>query len=459
MLLTKGYVGNQEVSRIYLGEDLVYESAPPVGRVFNVGSGSGSLTVNMENTGADWYPLQPNDTFVIASGSYSQIQFVGDNWGGSEGNRVKVTSDGPVSAPSIWFNGGFHDVDADFLDGTTKNLTLTGGSQQIAFGYEWDDYGIRPVKNVWFRGFVSNVPTSGRVWNFLGDRIDHDFGDGEVAIDNVFFSDFDVVLPDSPSSSVNYLFETRSDLNETTDTGFIRNFKMSNGTFIGNVNCNALVFLGNTNDPAAPAVFEDIYIEGINPTNTQHPRLIQVYGCGFFNRIKSKNTYGNTIGMFASTRGSTPYTNVALNLVVDNTRKYSGIEYQTFAYQIIPGKITFGNGMVVNSSSRDTGDPDEGYTSTLVEVYAMQGGTVDAINCVAINPYNATTVGPFDPSDYNKVYADSTAAGVDSDMRPTTGSPLIGTGFYMADQDPRAGFDYYGDERPNPPSIGAVEPQ
>lgn len=74
MLITSGYIGSTQATRIYLGGELVYDNTPPAGRTINVGDGSGtSLVIDGANLTYEGSPTtaQPGDTIVIAPGDYT----------------------------------------------------------------------------------------------------------------------------------------------------------------------------------------------------------------------------------------------------------------------------------------------------------------------------------------------------------------------------------------------------
>jgi len=111
----------------------------------------------------------------------------------------------------------------------------------------------------------------------------------------------------------------------------------------------------------------------------------------------------------------------------------------------------------------DTLDTGNYFSGCAGDIYPLQGGTFEAINSVSINGHSNSSGqnNPFNNMagagtiSNNAVYVNRTSAGVaDETYIPQTGSPLIGAG--IADEDFTE--DYYGIERPNPPSIGAAEP-
>lgn len=102
------------------------------------------------------------------------------------------------------------------------------------------------------------------------------------------------------------------------------------------------------------------------------------------------------------------------------------------------------------------------YGCSAYDIYSDMASNIQLRNSVAVNPQqggtgqiwngsvitNPTTIN-------NTVVVDNTTTLLGTDMIPGAGSVLIGAGTHVAD----ITTDYYGEDRPNPPSIGAVEPQ
>lgn len=449
MLLNKGYIGNKAVSRIYLGTNLIYENEPPVGRTFHVGSGSGDLEVDANDTNAEWYPIQANDTFVINPGTYGYILFTNFML---DSGTVKVECGGQVNITGYGL----------YLSGPNKNLNLDFNNQLTCNGFNHavviDENSVGGYENIRVAGVnIEGVGSGNRLLYHPAPLYNN--GSGPIASENLIIEDWNISISGSPSIGFGICvggdFWSQGAYDTRNINPIIRNININS-----TMECQYPVMLFNCEG----GLISKIQIEGVNSgvTGNLHSRLSMIVGQGIIEKVSAKNHMGNAACIWGFYRTGNNPLSIIRNIKSQNSNRYSAVEIQGYAaYNTANGSNT---NYEVLGVTADTLDIENYFSGCALDVYDTHGGSVKIRNLTSINGHSNTSGGNNVINNINgitvdaggtAVYADRAAAGVDSDLIPQTGSPLIGAGV----SDPNLLDDYYGDSRPNPPSIGAVEPK
>jgi hypothetical protein len=124
-------------------------------------------------------------------------------------------------------------------------------------------------------------------------------------------------------------------------------------------------------------------INNLNPTNNNHNGIFFMQGNGKFHDNKLTNYQGNSIRMWAFSRGTSPATNEIYNNICYNTRKYGAFEIQEFDRNIIPGKSTFVNAKVYNNTVGQM-NTSKDWEGQILDLYNI-GGSLDFYNNLGFN--------------------------------------------------------------------------
>lgn len=449
---------------------------PPVGRVFNVGTGSGSLTVDAEDSGKEWFPLQPNDVFKIAAGSYTNINLLNFH---TDTHRVYVNTDGgtvtatqyisirsdlnPQKNVSYSFGGGIKG---------TYGLKLQASTSQTTERLYFDTNLIGGTENVVIEG-IDTIDVNDRGWRFYGQAVEYNNGSGIPQLINVTVDNCRWISSISQGGSgIDFgnefeYHEPESGFNK--DRGYIEGLNLTRLVLKGG-NGNG-IHCGNVNN----LFVDDILIEDVNPDITGNPnfhaRILDLKGQGIIQRVKGigeYGNYGNLVRLVCYNRVGKTNKSIIRNCIGYNTRKYSVIEvnYESNNYCIQPDVtewtpiFVLGNTAVEVNTNVDVESPSLSIPSTVMAIYNGDAvGHVTARNNVAANTNGSVSAvndsGAINTGSNNVYYATKEEAGITDvvDFIPSYGSPLNGAGVANAD----LLLDYFNIERPNPPTIGAVE--
>lgn len=441
----------------------VYEwlqsEAPPVGRTFNVGSGSGQLLVDGNNAGAAWYPLQHNDTFVVNAGTYQNIRF--RNMVVNPGT-IHITCNGVVNltGEGLIFGNAARNVDADF----GYQLNCNGDSSAVTL----DENALGLYENVRVAGI--NVNNVGPGQSLLRHRPpNYNNGAGPISSTNIVIENWNINLPGSlyldgitlgGSIWNNAAYTTRN------ISPIIRNIRIR-----GNFECQYPVLIVNGEN----ALISRVDIEDVNTqvVPNLHARLTMILGQGIIERVVARNHMGNAACIWGFYRTGNNPLSIIRNIKAQNSTRYSATEVQGNSSYNVSG-VGANTNYFIGGVTADTLDTQLWYAGCAADIYSTHGGSVKVRNVVSINGHsklsqdqgggvitqrnainnNAGTI-DFEPSNILvNTYTNRAAAGVNTDLVPQTGSPLIAAGVF----DPDLIYDYEGDVRPDPPTIGACEP-
>lgn len=437
---------------------------PPVGRIFTYGSGSGYLEIDGSNVDAPWNgSLLPDDRIRIVGGIYSAIGITNIDAGGT----VYIENDDNIQirAEEMGTWGTIKGVTIDFTNRMPRGLMTEKDDPSGHITLDWDadgfeDLTIRGVDmhNIWDRGI-----------DWKGNNIPYNNGAGRVAIKNLTIEDCSYTWEGwNPGDYGGYNLMSLTGVlaaSGNVDTGFIDGLTIRRIIVDGGplTHGSGNFYLVNVRN----AFISKIDISGMNHDGSSHVRFIVLKGQGIMEDIKYDNSYGNSVQLIGVNRVGSPSVSVVRNTIKSNPLQYSTVEVNNSPSEL---DVLFTAGIEKSSVlkvlncmlSRDAGAPtgwpypETGWQTTCVDIYGPSNVVVK--NCLATNPFETSSAiyGPTVEDEDNVVYASQAAAGITDlvTLRPNPGSPLIGAGTYDED----VLYDFYGDARPNPPSIGPVEP-
>ena len=474
MLGLKKYVGLIPIVKRYLGSNLIYEAAPPEGRLFIIttttapGSGGSTILVNGNDASKPWYLPQANDVFEIAGGTYNSVSFSNMN---TTSGRWKVMAKLGQSVTTQEFNvsGSQKNGDYDFRQGELNSLLLRMTGQRC---FHLDKTGAGDYDNVHFYGidYKAHSGYSGGgifIDHSDGVNIAYNNGSGKVALNNVTFNRITFEAPSSYDRSFWYLARIGAEFTSGSDGKFNRGVGFNDVRLIGYMEVENAIHISN----AEQAWISRVRADGINQNrlNPPHFRLLFIRGQGIIECCYFQNYSGNVGCIWGYNRTANNLPCIIRNCMGYNSRVYSVAEVQGFSGYNVSGVTKAPQYKLLNILA-DTLDTSRTYSGCAADVYNLQGGTLVVKNCVSINGHNAASGGAVTDSSIavnnmsgisinhttnrNRVYTNRAAAGVISgNYRLTSGSPLLNAG--VTDTDLLT--DFYGDLRGETPSIGAVQ--
>lgn len=454
--LDKIYIGSAEVDKLYLGSNLVWEKeVPPVGRVINVGSGTGMLTIDGSNLTYEGSPTtaQPGDTIIIAAGNYSaswpagSINIEGFDLPSGSCKIIpagNLSLQGPIHLRGVNGNKGvdldFNNFEITFEEGWGENISLdedgVGGYERIKIGNISHD--ISASDSYFIRHKGANVP--------------YNNGAGTIAIK-------DLELHNINLNGVGFQPIVIGGEFDNGDNGYCEDVYAHHITFTGPGTTGTRLTIQNCEN----YLIHDVH--GVNldvplDESTPHCRFIYAKGRGIAYNNSLSGSSGAVIAMEMFSRSSGEICK-AYNNWSYNSARYSAVEFRSNSAYIQSG---------ISFVCEAEGDFNSFYTTLNTGVYGCSTydlydniSTVYRLrNSVSVNAqqggvgqiWNGSTITPPVVSD-NIIEVDNTQTLLGTDMKPQAGSILIGAGVNVVD----IVSDYYGNERPNPPSIGAVEPE
>lgn len=443
------FVGASQVARMYLGADLVYDdTAPPVGRTINVGTGSGMLTIDGANLTYEGSPTtaQPGDTIIVAAGTYTAT------WPQGSINIINfdlpsgfctIKAAGTLNLDgNIQFRGSTPNkgVGIDFR-GTTVTFTTYYPEKIII-----DEAGIGGYERIKVQG-ISYAWQTGDQYLIRHKAHNLPFSSG-VAIKDLEISDITI------SGSGFYLPIAVGDINDDITLGYCEDVKVHDITCEGPAQVGTHIWIGNTEG------FEVYNIWGDQvqlPEDSFHGRFVYCKGRGDIYNVQVQESGGAAavIQMFSRVPGQVCR---IYNVASYNSKRYSSAEFRSHASTVVNGQtyVCSAEGDFVSFwTTYDTGI----FSSTAFDVYTDIATNVQLRNSVAVNPKgvglsvvndNGVTV----PTTSNNIaVADNSTTLLSAFMVPGPGSILIGGGVGV----PGITTDAIGTERPDPPTIGALE--
>lgn len=440
-------------------------AAPPVGRVFNIGTGSGTLTINGTGAGTPWHPLQDGDKFILKGGTYTALNW--QNMDLASGTITVENEAGQDVITNSWVETGVHrNVTYNFYEGGVKRITCRMTGQEC---FHIDRNGDGGYKNVHWLGFqyVTHTGYAGGgvfIDHARGNAIPYNNGAGVIALENCGFEHIKFSTP-TTNKGVYYLMRIGQELGDFADGKFSRGFYIKDIELDGYMELENAVYLENA---------EAYYIQGAhgtgvnqNLTNPPHFRLFLLGGQGIFEQANFRNYSGNVVAMWPYSRLDNNSPCIIRNSMSFDSRVYSFAEYQPYARNVVAG-VSKTPDVKILGVTTDTLDTAKQYSGCVADIYNLLGASAEVVNCVNINGHNEASGGAvvsnnsvirnmsgttIDTSSC-RIYSSRGAAGVIAgNYKLTETSPLLEAGVTHPD----LVYDYYGNLRGPNPSIGASQ--
>lgn len=440
------------------------------GRVFEVGGvGTPSeLIIDAEDSEAEWFPVQPNDTFKIKGKAYDNISV---NNMSVDSGAIFITNADDVQISvidnfKIGGNTAPKNLKIDFLNkvaGEKFGLLISPPEGNTGHKFVIDDNTVGDSENITIIG-IDNLNVENDGWFLKTENMPYNNGSGKKSAINLKITDVRFRRDIGNTTNVYYGLRLGGEFyynspSENLDVGFIdglhiERIELSKGDFFNGIKA------GNVRN----FFISDIKFDNINPNQTHHARIIDIAGNGIAQNISGWDSYGNLFRIipFNRTENGTIEQSIMRNLAGYRTRKYSVAEIHNAegAIRNWPGISVKSNVLAIGITALDMGtmegvDPGNTFTTTALDVYGDPDG-LTARNMVSINAFNTTSTinGSVEFQDHNVYYANNTTAKVNSEnFQPAADSVLKGAGIYS----PLNSSDINGQVRLNPPTIGAVE--
>jgi len=337
--------------------------SPVVVPAYQVGTGSGDLTID----GAS-FDFSTIKLIKIKSGSYNTIY-------------VKNIS-GTKDAPIIIKNNGQVIITGGMETDNIINVSITGDNDtDIKYGFSFENIPFRAVK---MNRRIAGVTLKSMSFKNVPDYcIAGEKSNGEMVYDGSESSRNERLkilncLFDNTGSIV---FNGGLDKDNAVDVGLFKDVEIAFNQF-QNTNAGTLCSFGNVQDYN----IHHNFVNNVNSTNNNHNGIFFMQGNGIFHHNKLTNYQGNSIRMWAYSRGSTPSTVEIYNNVCYNTRKYGGFEIQGFARNLYAGKSTFVNAKVYNNTVGRM-NTSKDWEGQVLDLYNY-GGTLEYYNNLGFDLYH-----------------------------------------------------------------------
>lgn len=440
---------------------------PTSGRTFNVGTGSGDLTIDGSNLIYEGSPttIQNGDIIEIEGGTYNSITTT--NLSVNETPVIiKNVNDESITSKYFYIEGSQKNINYKFDNNGSvlKGLTLIMESQETM---HIDRAAVGNVENINISGIkyiIENTTPDGGIFirHSQDSTISYANGSGTTALKNISIENIEFDFTARTDFSPWYLMSfNKGELSTSTDTNFIDGIIIRNIRATGPFYTSTAIEIKNCQN----ALIDDVYFDSLNndwTDNPPHARIILVQGQGIIENCYMRNGMGNVAVIWGYNRLANSSPSIIRNCMSYNSFRYSTAEIQGFSNLIVSG-ISEAPHYKMLGLVADTLDTGNYFSGCAGDIYPLLGGTFEARNSVSINGHSNNSgqnntfnnmAGGTGTLSNNAVYANRTLAGVEDETYiPQLGSPLIGAGIANIDMVD----DYYGNIRPNPPAIGAAE--
>ncbi|MBB6269801.1 hypothetical protein HDF26_000228 [Pedobacter cryoconitis] len=336
--------------------------APPVviGRVLNLGNGSGDLTIDGKTLS-----IQPNDLIKIKGGVYTSISIRNIN----ASSTVNVQNDGLVEI------AGSND---HILLTNISNLTISGtGTPGISRGFVSRDNAQH--RSIIITGAAQNLTIQNFAFKNIGDYVIY-FNNAQGVYNGTKASFSDQIhFLNIDCDNTGTFLQMQGGVDNGVITGLVRNLEIAYLNF-QNSDCGAAVIVDN----ADGYNIHHNTVNNINSNNNNHNGIFTVKGTGSFHHNLIHNHQGNALRAWVRSLGSTPKQVLIYNNTVVNSRKYSAFETQSFQNEIISGVTTYANCKVYSNICGDL-NLSKDWVGVVVDVYNLFGGTCDVYNNTGFN--------------------------------------------------------------------------
>ncbi|PPL00244.1 hypothetical protein [Parapedobacter indicus] len=422
-------------------------SSHVLGRIFQVGTGSGNLTINGSVIGGG---LLADDVVEIVPGTYNVITIQDFNI--ISGFATVRPQTGRITAASI--------APYRLIGAIIENIDLVGGGQSnIRFGGS----SALPYKNIIFRGLSFTGATSFSV-RHQNPQVYNPSNPDATALQNITFDSNEFVncpqfqLGGSPNDDtgrvINLVFKNNICRNRNGNYDWLDGeapdgSSVAPNYFINVTNAENYDFDGNT------------FYKIMRPEN--HTAMIFASGWGLIRNNRAEK-YRGQLGrqwLYAKESGRATYS-------------YNNLGKDCFKYSLLECQVTSGMSGAANWVASDYycffntainfgawEDPDF-WQAIVLDNYGIGGANVYFENNLGVNvlPNTGNTSliwgAAATTNLYNQTFADRFAAKINPQGIPYSDSPIVGQGVQNISYPVLS--DIAGTERASPPTIGAYEP-
>lgn len=388
-------------------------------------------------------------TLKIKGGTYSSITI--KNLKGQAGCPIKITNAGQIELSGN--NKQLRLIDLNYVDLTGNGVT------NIKYGFAFSNMRNTAID---LSGAINNFTLSHfsfkniQTYSVISYKPKMVYNGSEDSyLKNLKFLNLE-------AESSGTLIRIESVEGNSRIVGLVRGIEVAHMQFRDSPRVGSVVSLGKAEDYD----LHDNVIERVNSSNDNHNGLFYVQGNGEFHHNIVRDHQGNAIRAWVFSIGNSPKDVLIYNNIVFHSRQYSGFEVQAFDRDIVKGVSTFGNVKVFNNTVGDV-NPKGSFPAQVLDLYTLKGGACEIFNNVGysfhlVAQHNTNYIWnqlstDTEPSRVanNKYYNTVAEAGITDEktFELKENSPLkhAGETFKMLTD------DFYGNQRSNPPSIGAVE--
>jgi hypothetical protein len=338
-------------------EKLPADIVPSDAVIYNVGIGSGNLTIDGKG-----YLINKNFLIKIKAGNYKTITL--KNLLAPKGLRIFIKNDGEVRV-----------LEGMFTD-NINNVTISGNNvPNLTYGFKFENIPYRAIsmngkmsgvtiRNVSFKN-VANYVIAGERSN--GSELAYK-GTPETRTENL------KILNCYFENAGPIIFGGQLNNDAREDSGLFKDVEIAFNKFENSPNVGSVCTFTNVEDYN---IHSNI-VNNINRNNNNHNGVFYMQGNGLFHDNKLTNYQGNAIRMWLYSRGTMPKTVEIYNNTCYNTRKYGGFELQAFKRNLIVNKSTFANAKIYNNTVGQMNTSND-WEGQILDLY-YTGGTLEYYN-------------------------------------------------------------------------------
>lgn len=416
------------------------ESAPALPVTRTVGTGRGNLLVDGKTLN-----IKPGEVVAITPGTYSGMTFT--NLIGRPGYPIQIVANALVEIAGGGDGISLRNIAYLTVDGGAKAKNLL-------------------IRDNWYRA-VTISGSLPRALTLQGIRF-RNIADYSIFCDNktkydrtdaTAFTDFKLLNCDfDHAGSIQFSGDlTKAPL--LVNNGFMRNPEVGYCTFKNSPDVGTVLYFGNVENIN---VHHNV-VDNVNTANNNHNGIFLIKGNGSVHHNKCTNHQGNMVRFWPFSQGTTPKEVLLYDNIVWNSRKYSAMELQSFATNLIPGVSTYCNAKVFNNTAGHL-NTSRDYVGVVLDVYSLYGGTLQVFNNLSFDQASDqrndgiySQQSDTRPSLYvnNRYFSTASAAGLADlvNFRLMDDAPIKSIGMAHA----YLTSDFYDARRGASPSVGAVE--
>ncbi|MCH5597913.1 hypothetical protein [Niabella ginsengisoli] len=331
---------------------------PSSGRILQLGSGSGNLTIDGNNLTINGTKVtfKNGDLVKIKGGSYNSITIRNVSVP-TNGARVTFINDGLVA-----FTGG------KILSlSNLNNVTISGAGQSSSGrGFAFTNSTYRAIM---LSGSINNFTLQNMLFKNVSDYVISYVdlnskvytGEANSFVSNLAFLNID-------ADNVGPLIYLGGDVSSNSFIGLIRKLEIANLTCINSPSPGSVVSVGNVED----FDIHDNYVNNVNSNNTNHNGIFFVRGNGKFYHNKVTNHQGNAIRSWPYSITKSGRVEIHDN-VVYNSSQYSAFELGAQPYIRASSVYKPANAAVYNNTVGRMNTGKSRFPGRVLDTYTTDG--------------------------------------------------------------------------------------